>query len=91
MEASSPTGGRDRDEMGNYREAPLGFVCADPSARPSELLLPTFSNSHREATLSHFISGENMRSIVEHADAGTIPKVYIYYCNAGIYRMCLQS
>lgn len=69
-------------------EAPLGLVCVDPSARPSELSLPSFSSSHREATLSHFILGENMRSKVEHADAGTIPKVYIYYCNAG---MCAYS
>lgn len=77
--------------MGNYSAAPLGFVCVDPSAWPSELSLPSFSNSHREATVRHFILGENMRSKVEHADAGTIPKVYIYYCSAGMYRMCLRS
>lgn len=62
---------------------------------PQPLSLPSFSNSQREATLSHFISGgwgvENLRSKVEHADAGTIPVVYMYYCNAGMYRMCLES
>lgn len=91
MEARSPTGGRDKDEMDNYRETTLGFVCVDPSARPLELSLPSFGNSHRETTLSYFILGKNMRSKVEHADAGTIPKVYIYYCNAGMHRMCLES
>lgn len=34
MEARSPTGGWDREEMGSSREALLGLVCVDPSACP---------------------------------------------------------
>lgn len=90
IEARSPTGVWDREEMGSSREAPLGLVYVDPPAWPSELSLPSFSSSQREATLSHFISGENARSKVEHADARTIPMVCMHYCNAGMYRMRLQ-
>lgn len=90
MEARSPTGVWDREEMGRSREAPLGLVCVDPPAWPSELSLPSFSSSQREATLSHFISGGNARSKVEHADARATPVVCMHYCSTGMYRMRLQ-